>query len=111
MTVSMKRAMDETTRRRNTQLAFNLANDITPQSIIKPIDINLIAVAEADYMTVPLEEIGPEESVPPEEMDKYLAEMEEKMREAARKFDFKQAALYRDRLKEIRSRAVVSAGE
>jgi len=42
-----------------------------------------------------LEEIGPEESVPPEQMDKYLAEMEEKMREAARKFDFKQAAAYR----------------
>ena len=59
MTVSMKRAIDETTRRRTTQLAYNLANNITPQSIIKPIDINLIAIAEADYVTVPLEEIGP----------------------------------------------------
>jgi len=103
MTDSMKRAMDETKRRRTTQQAYNEANNITPQSIIKPIDLNLIAIAEADYVTVPLEEIGPEESVPPEQMDKYLAEMGE----AARKFDFKQAAAYRDRLKEIRSRAVV----
>jgi len=39
MTVSMRRAIDETTRRRTTQLAYNVANDITPQSIIKPIDI------------------------------------------------------------------------
>src|ERR1700681_1579656 len=106
MTDSMRRAMDETKRRRTTQQAYNEANNITPQSIIKPIDLNLIAVAEADYVTVPLEEMGPEENVPPEQMDKYLAEMEEKMREAARKFDFKQAAAYRDRLKEIRNRLV-----
>ena len=37
--------------------------------------------------------------------------MEEKMREAARKFDFKQAAAYRDRLKEIRSRSLVTSGD
>ena len=55
MTVSMKRAIDETTRRRTIQPAYNVANDITPQSIIKPIDIALMAIAEADYVTVPLE--------------------------------------------------------
>ena len=54
-----------------------------------------------------LEEIGPEESIPPEQMDKYLAEMEERMREAARKFDFKQAAAYRDRLQELKSRVLI----
>jgi excinuclease ABC subunit B len=107
MTDSMKRAIDETTRRRNTQVAYNEANNITPQSIIKPIDMNLVAIAEGDYVTVPLEEIGPELSVPPEQMDQYLAEMEEKMREAARKFDFKQAAAYRDRVKELRTRIVL----
>jgi len=107
MTDSMKRAIDETTRRRNTQVAYNEANNITPQSIIKPIDMNLVAIAEGDYVTVPLEEIGPEISVPPEQMDQYLAEMEEKMREAARKFDFKQAAAYRDRVKELRTRIVL----
>jgi len=109
ITDSMRRAMDETARRRTLQQAYNEANDITPQSIVKPIDMSLVAIAEADYVTVPLEEIGPEENVPPEQMDKYLAELEEKMRAAARKFDFKQAAAYRDRLKELKSRAVSEA--
>jgi excinuclease ABC subunit B len=58
MTDSMKRAIDETTgaaaRSRNT----TKRNNITPQSIIKPIDMSLVAIAEADYVTVPLESDG-----------------------------------------------------
>ena len=110
MTDSMRRAIDETMRRRNTQRAYNEANNITPQSIRKPIDSMLVAVAEGDYVTVPIEDPGPESEVPPEKMEAYLTELEEKMREAARRFDFKQAAAFRDRLKEIRSRAVLGAG-
>src|ERR1700733_2221876 len=49
MTVSMRRAIEETTRRRNLQRTYNEANNITPQSIIKAIDSNLIRIAEADY--------------------------------------------------------------
>jgi excinuclease ABC subunit B len=108
MTASMRRAIDETTRRRTLQHTYNEANNITPQSIIKPIDSNLIRIAEADYVTVPLE---PEEEVAdiaPEQMEKYLAELEERMREAARKFDFKQAAAFRDRVKELRARAIAA---
>jgi len=108
MTDSMKRAIDETKRRRATQVAYNLANNITPQSIIKAIDVNLVAVVEADYMTVPLEEDEGVESVPPERMEQYLAEIEEKMREAARKFDFKQAATYRDKLQDLRTKLLTA---
>ncbi|MEO7141999.1 MAG: excinuclease ABC subunit UvrB, partial [Bryobacteraceae bacterium] len=54
MTDSMLRAIGETTRRRKIQQEYNEANNITPQSIVKPIDMSLIAVAEADYVTVPL---------------------------------------------------------
>ena len=108
MTDSMRRAIEETTRRRTLQRAFNEANGIVPQSIIKPIDINLVAIAEGDYVTVPLEAEEQEvAAVPPEQMDRYLAELEEKMRAAARKFDFKQAAAYRDRIKELRSKAII----
>jgi excinuclease ABC subunit B len=108
MTDSMRRAIEETTRRRTLQRAFNEANGIVPQSIIKPIDINLVAIAEGDYVTVPLEaEEEDVAAVPPEQMDRYLAELEEKMRAAARKFDFKQAAAYRDRIKELKSKAVI----
>ena len=54
-TDSMRRALDETRRRREKQVRFNEVNHITPQSIIKPIDMALVAVGEGDYSTVPLE--------------------------------------------------------
>jgi excinuclease ABC subunit B len=107
MTDSMRRAIAETTRRRTIQRAYNLANNIEPQSIIKPIDADLVAVAEGDYVTVPLELEEDLTGVPPERMDQFIVELEEKMRESARRFDFKQAAVYRDRLKELKSRTLV----
>ena len=108
MTDSMRRAIQETNRRRTLQRAYNEANGIVPQSIIKPIDMNLVAIAEGDYVTVPLdaEEIDTE-AIPPEQVDQYLAEIEAKMRAAAQKFDFKQAAAFRDRIKEIKSKALI----
>ena len=109
MTDSMKQAIEETNRRRVTQLEYNAANGITPETIIKPIDQTLVAITDADYMTVPIEETESPDTVPPERMQDYLKEIEEKMREAARKFDFKQAAAYRDRLQELKSKWVASA--
>src|SRR6266853_1835199 len=57
MTDSMKRALDETSRRREIQKRYNLENNITPESIIKPVDMTLVAIAEADYVKLPEEEI------------------------------------------------------
>src|SRR5436309_2927568 len=51
MTDSMRKALAETGRRRAVQLEYNERNNITPQSIVKPIDMSLVAVAEADYVT------------------------------------------------------------
>jgi excinuclease ABC subunit B len=109
MTASMRRAIEETTRRRNTQRAYNEANGIEPHTIIKAIDANLIAITEADYVTVPLEPEEEIDNIPPAEMEGYLADLEERMREAAKKFDFKQAAAFRDRLKELRARSIAGA--
>jgi excinuclease ABC subunit B len=109
ITQSMRRAIDETIRRRTVQRAYNEANNIEPQSIIKAIDSNLIAVVEADYVTVPLESEDEVDNIPPEQMESYLADLEERMRESARKFDFKQAAAFRDRLKELRTRSITGA--
>jgi excinuclease ABC subunit B len=106
MTASMRRAIDETNRRRTIQRAYNEAYGIVPQSIIKPIDATLVAIAEGDYVTVPLDLEEDMAVVAPEQMEQYLADLEERMREAARKFDFKQAAAYRDRIKELRSRVL-----
>ncbi|MBV8847539.1 MAG: excinuclease ABC subunit UvrB [Bryobacterales bacterium] len=109
MTESMRTAMDETLRRRKVQTAYNEAHNIVPQTIRKPIDATLVAVAEGDYVTVPLDEPEADANVPPERMEAYLKELEEKMREAARHFDFKQAAVYRDRLKDLKNRAMLDA--
>ncbi len=109
MTDSMRRAIEETRRRRALQRAYNEANGIEPQSIVKAIDATLVAVAEADYVTVPLEPESEIESLPPEKMETYIAELEERMREAARKFDFKGAVEFRDRIKKLRGRSVGAA--
>ena len=104
-TESMSRALSETNRRRAVQLQYNQANNITPQSILKPIDMSLIQVAEADYFTVPLE--IEQEAPPPEQLDRHLAALEEQMRQAARKFEFEKAAQLRDRIRSLKSREIV----
>jgi excinuclease ABC subunit B len=102
----MRRALDETNRRRAIQIAYNEANDITPQSILKPIDMSLVAVAEGDYVTVPLEPEDEVDGMTAEQRDRYIAELEQRMREAAKKFEFEKAAQFRDRIKELRTRGV-----
>ena len=102
MTDSMRRALEETGRRRQTQVEYNQRNGITPQSIVKPIDMSLVAVAEADYVTVPLESDDEVESLTPEQRQRFITELEERMREAARKFEFEKAAQLRDRVKGLK---------
>ncbi len=102
MTDSMRKALDETARRRQTQVEYNERNNITPQSIVKPIDMSLVAVAEADYVTVPLEVDQEVDNLTPEELRKFIGDLEENMREAARKFEFERAAQLRDRVKALK---------
>jgi excinuclease ABC subunit B len=102
-TDSMKRAIDETNRRRAIQEQYNEENQIIPQSIIKPIDMSLVAIAEGDYVTVPMEPDDPVEEMTPEQRDKFIASLEESMREAAKKFEFEKAAQLRDRIKMLKS--------
>jgi excinuclease ABC subunit B len=102
MTDSMKKALDETSRRRRVQVEYNERNGIVPQSIIKPIDMSLVAVAEGDYVTVPLEGDEDVEGLTPEQRQRFIGELEERMREAARKFEFEKAAQLRDRVKGLK---------
>lgn len=107
ITESMRRAINETDRRRAMQRAYNEANGITPQSIFKPIDMTLVAVAEGDYVTVPLD--TPEEDeiqLTPEQRDKLITELEAKMRQAAKAFEFEKAAQFRDRVKSLKASTV-----
>ena len=107
ITRSMQNAMSETDRRRAIQQAYNEANDITPQTIIKPIDMSLVAVAESDYVTVPLDnEDEPGVDLSPEQRDRLITELEIKMREAAKAFEFEKAARFRDRVKALKAGAI-----
>jgi excinuclease ABC subunit B len=103
ITDSMRKALDETERRRRTQSEYNERNQITPQSIMKPIDMSLVAVAEGDYVTVPLESDEETENLTPDQRQRFIQELEERMREAARKFEFESAAKLRDRVKALKA--------
>ena len=104
-TDSMRRALDETRRRREQQVRFNEENHITPQSIIKPIDMVLVAVGEGDYSTVPLES-EMDEITSSDQLSQIIMEMEGEMREAARQLEFERAAKLRDRIKTLKGKEV-----
>ncbi len=103
VTDSMRRALDETNRRRRIQTDYNEQHGIVPQSIVKPIDMNLIAIAESDYVTPPLE--SDEEiallSVP--QRNALIEDLEQRMKQAAQAFEFEKAAGYRDRIKALKT--------
>ena len=103
ITESMKRAMEETQRRRAIQEVFNRENGITPQTIIKPIEATLITASEADYFKVPTD-VDQIEDYSPENLEATITRLELEMRGAAKRFEFEKAAELRDRLKVLRER-------
>jgi len=105
-TKSMNEAISETNRRRTKQLAYNKENNITPQSIIKGVDMELAHIVEADYVTVPLDAGALDAATLAVKNEAQLAELlsqlETQMREAAKKFEFEKAAQLRDRIKALK---------
>jgi len=104
VTDSMKRAIGETDRRREIQERYNIENNITPESIIKPIDMTLVAIAEADYLPVPLEPIEEIATDDPEKVAEVIERLESEMREAAKRFEFERAAQLRDKARALRAK-------
>ena len=101
ITGSMQRAMDETERRRNTQIAFNKKHGITPKGIKKSVQ----DIMETGYPGVPgsakrfakvAEEVIEYASMSPKELEKRIKAMEQKMQEHARNLEFEEAAKIRD---------------
>ena len=105
-TKSMNEAIGETNRRRAKQVAYNTENNITPQSIVKGVDMELAHIVEADYVTVPLDTAeldAAAASVKSEQqLAELLAQLETQMREAAKKFEFEKAAQFRDRIRSLK---------
>ena len=102
MTDSMKAAIGETNRRREVQERYNNMHGITPETIVKPIDMTLARIVDADYVDVPKDD---ESDALPETLEEFKAlvsRLEKDMRDAAAKFEFEKAAKIRDRIREIK---------
>jgi excinuclease ABC subunit B len=110
VTDSMKKAMEETNRRRAIQEAYNQANGITPESIVRPLEMSLASIIEADYADLAgTDAEGVPEFRSQEELDMYIAKLEADMREAAKRFEFEKAAKLRDRIRELRTKEFLFA--
>jgi excinuclease ABC subunit B len=105
ITDSMRRAIDETERRRKLQEKYNAENGITPKTIVKPVEATLVTAYEADYFKIPLDLDGFEE-YSPKQLKETIAGLENEMREAAKEMKFERAAEIRDRLNYLRERSL-----
>jgi excinuclease ABC subunit B len=104
MTDSMRRALDETERRRVTQQAYNEENGITPESILRPIDMSLAQILKAEYADMTEQDETTPEFHNQQDLNAFVAKLEIEMREAAKKFEFEKAAKLRDRVKELKTK-------
>ncbi|MGN6718049.1 MAG: excinuclease ABC subunit UvrB [Candidatus Binatia bacterium] len=100
MTDSMRRAIDETERRRRLQAAFNQKNGITPQSITKALGSPLIKVYEADYFEIPVAAEKPAQ-YGAAELSRMVRKLQKEMKQAAERLEFETAAELRDRIREL----------
>ncbi|MBN2122779.1 MAG: UvrB/UvrC motif-containing protein, partial [Deltaproteobacteria bacterium] len=110
VTGSMRRAMEESNRRRHIQLAYNEANHITPASIQKAIDDILGSPYEADYVTVPVAAEMGASYLDPQEIPGMIRDLERRMRAAAGDMEFEEAARLRDEIKILEERELLMLG-
>ncbi len=101
MTRSMRRALEETDRRRARQTEWNTAHGITPVSVKKNIGDALQSVYEHDYVTVPVNKDGALDNLIGKDLKTSIAMLEKKMREAAADLEFETAARLRDEIKRL----------
>jgi excinuclease ABC subunit B len=104
ITQSMRRAIDETNRRREKQNAYNLTHGIQPVSIFKAVrdltdqlSMKVVAEPKADYR------VKGAAGMPKNELQRLIAELEKQMKEAARNLEFEQAAVLRDQVYDLRA--------
>ena len=101
VTPSMRRAMDETERRRAKQDAFNQAHGIVPKTIIKSVR-DVIELSAEEEETEQL--MRRKTSLTKKERDAAIEKLEREMREASKRLEFEYAAVLRDRIIELRGR-------
>jgi excinuclease ABC subunit B len=105
MTDSMQRAIDETNRRREKQVAHNLEHGIEPKTIIRAINDSLATILKAEYADEdPTDTTVVFDFADQGALDNHIMKLETEMREAAKKFEFEKAAKLRDAIKELREK-------
>jgi excinuclease ABC subunit B len=98
ITESIRRTVDETTRRRARQVEYNREHGITPESVRKDIKNILGTVYEADYAELPIAAEAGGEYIAAADVPRLIESLRKEMRDAARKLDFENAAEIRDRI-------------
>ncbi|MBC6417360.1 MAG: excinuclease ABC subunit UvrB [Prochloron sp. SP5CPC1] len=107
LTDSMVRAIEETDRRRGIQLAYNRLHSITPQPIVKKSHNEILSFLEMGRKLndKQLEEVAHKvENLSLEQIPQLIEQWSEKMKEAAAKLEFEEAAQYRDHIKQLRDK-------
>ena len=103
ITRSMDHCIQETQRRREVQIEYNCAHDITPQSILKPVDSSLLKMAYLDYYEVPVVAEELEQYASADDLQQEILRLEGEMKKAAQRFEFEKAAQHRDRMKHLQA--------
>jgi len=112
VTRSIRRAIDEMSRRRAIQEDYNRREGIRPESIRKGISDVLASIYEREYATVPLAAEAVDEYSSLDDVDRVVRELEREMREAAARLDFERAAALRDRVRGLKElELAVGVGE
>ena len=98
MTGSIEAALEETNRRREKQLKYNIEHGITPQTIKKKVSTTMSEMTAADYSDTDTGKVNPEDI---RNLDKLLRDYNKKMKQAAADLNFEEAMIYRDKIKEL----------
>ncbi|MFP4652194.1 MAG: excinuclease ABC subunit UvrB [Phormidium sp.] len=109
LTKSMEKAISETQRRREIQLAYNEKHGITPTSIVKSIDNSILSFLEISrrlnrqQLDTAYEQV---DEIPLSQIPELIQQLEAEMQEAAKNLEFETAASLRDRIKHLRDKLV-----
>jgi excinuclease ABC subunit B len=109
VTDSMRRALDEMSRRREIQRRYNEEHGITPETIVKPLDDLLSRIVEADYVRLPGKRAVAETAEKYRtvaELEAEIAALEKRMLDHARALEFEEAASLRDRIAFLKSQII-----
>ena len=110
VTGSMARAIEESNRRREIQLAYNRTYGITPASIQKAIDDIMASPHERDYVTVPVMAEKQTPYLDAASIEKQIKRLEKRMTAAAKKMEFEEAARWRDEIRALQSLELSALG-